>query len=193
MKRTSKRHELIRVGSNLIAQRGFNAASINEILSRTDVPKGSFYYYFASKEDFGLAIIDDFASRCQEQLKSCLENEQYTPLTRLRNYFELKIVDLESCEYVDGCLIGNLAQELSAQNELFRDRLKQVFDSWEQSFAQCLDVASQVGELDGDTHSGQVAKSVLSSWEGAILQAKVEKSIVPLKTFVIILFERVLK
>ncbi|MEY2833699.1 MAG: hypothetical protein RLZZ574_2958, partial [Cyanobacteriota bacterium] len=41
MKRTSKRHELIRVGSNLIAQRGFNAASINEILSRTDVPKGS--------------------------------------------------------------------------------------------------------------------------------------------------------
>ena len=114
-------------------------------------------------------------------------------MTRLRNYFELKIVDLESCEYVDGCLIGNLAQELSAQNELFRDRLKQVFDSWEQSFAQCLDVASQVGELDGDTHSGQVAKFVLSSWEGAILQAKVEKSIVPLKTFVIILFERVLK
>ena len=50
-----------------------------------------------------------------------------------------------------------------------------------------------MGELDGDTHSGQVAKFVLSSWEGAILQAKVEKSIVPLKTFVIILFERVLK
>lgn len=193
MKRTSKYHELIRVGSNLIAQRGFNAASINEILSRTDVPKGSFYYYFASKEDFGLAIIDDFASRCQKQLKSCLENEQYSPLTRLRNYFELKIVEFKSCECIDGCLIGNLAQELSAQNELFRHRLEQVFDSWEQSFAQCLDAASQAGELDGDSHSGQLAKFILSSWEGAILQAKVEKSIVPLKTFVIILFERVLK
>lgn len=193
MKRTSKRHELICVGSNLIAQRGFNAASINELLSRTDVPKGSFYYYFASKEDFGLAIIDDFASRCQEQLKSCLENEQYTPLTRLRNYFELKIVDLESCDCIDGCLIGNLAQELSAQNELFRDRLKQVFNSWERSFAQCLDAAKVAGELEDYNHSGHLAKFILSSWQGAILQAKVEKSIVPLKTCVTILFERVLK
>lgn len=193
MKRTSKRQELIRVGSNLITQRGFNAASINEILSRTDVPKGSFYYYFASKEDFGLAIIDDFASRCQEQLKSCLENEQYSPLTRLRNYFELKIVEFKNCECVDGCLIGNLAQELSAQNELFRDRLKQVFYSWEQSFAQCLDAASQAQELNGNSHCDRLAKFILSSWEGAILQAKVEKSIVPMKTFVIILFERVLK
>ncbi|PSB12106.1 TetR family transcriptional regulator [Pleurocapsa sp. CCALA 161] len=193
MKRISKRQELICVGSNLIAQRGFNAASINEILSKAGVPKGSFYYYFASKEEFGLAIIDDFASKCQKQLESCLENEQFSPLTRLRNYFELKIIDLKSGDCIDGCLIGNLAQELSAQNELFRDRLQQIFTSWEQSFAQCLDAAQAKGELDIHDHSGLLAKFILSSWEGAILQAKVERSIVPVETFVLILFERLLK
>ena len=61
MKRTNKRDKLIQVGKQVIVQQGFNAASLNEILTTAGVPKGSFYYYFSSKEDFGLAIINYFA------------------------------------------------------------------------------------------------------------------------------------
>lgn len=192
MKRTNKRDQLIHAGSSAIVQRGFNAASINDILTTAGVPKGSFYYYFSSKEDFGLAIIDNFANRYQNRIKDFLEDEQYSPLTRLRNYFESKIADMATCECADGCLIGNLAQELSAQNELFRDRLNQIFNSWEQHFTQCLIAAFEAGELDDGKNLNQLAKFVLSSWEGAILQAKVAKSIVPMQTFVDILFQRVL-
>ena len=191
MKRTDKRNQLIRVGSDTIVQRGFNAASINDILTTAGVPKGSFYYYFSSKEDFGLAIIDDFASKYQHKIRIFLEDEQYSPLTRLRNYFESKIADMATCECADGCLIGNLAQELSAQNELFRDRLNQIFNSWEQCFTRCLMAAFEAGELADDSHLEQLAKFILSGWEGAILQAKVAKSVVPMQTFVTILFERV--
>ena len=180
------------MGAKAIAQRGFNAASINEILTTAGVPKGSFYYYFSSKEDFGLAIIDDFAARYQNKLKCFLEDEQYSPLTRLRNYFESKISDMEACECADGCLIGNLAQELSAQNELFRDRLNQVFDSWEQYFVQYLTAAYHAGEIADDSRLDELARFILSSWEGAILQAKVAKSVKPMQTFVAILFEQVL-
>ena len=77
MKRTHKRDELIRVGSEIIVQQGFNAASLNDILSAAGVPKGSFYYYFSSKEDFGLAIIDNFADKYQDKLK-ILEDEQFS-------------------------------------------------------------------------------------------------------------------
>ena len=192
MERINKRDKLIQVGIEAIVQRGFNAASINEIMTRADVPKGSFYYYFSSKEDFGLAIIDDFACKYQQRIRDFLEDEQYSPLMRLRNYFESKIAEMNTCKCIDGCLIGNLAQELSAQNELFRDRLNQIFNSWERDFTQCLLAAIEAGELNNDRNLKQLAKFILSGWEGAILQAKVAKSVVPMQTFVEILFERVL-
>lgn len=166
MKRTDKRSELIRVGREMIAQRGFNAASINDILTTAGVPKGSFYYYFSSKEDFGLAIIDDFALQYRNKLKSILEDGRFSPLTRLRNYFDHKIADMEACNCADGCLIGNLAQELSAQNELFRSRLNQIFADWEEYFASCLRAAYETGEVKGDRNLDDLAKFILSSWQG---------------------------
>ena len=191
MRRTNKRNELIQVGKKIIVQQGFKAASLNDILTTAGVPKGSFYYYFSSKEDFGLAIVDDFAREYRERLETILQDSQYAPLTRLRNYFEWKIEDMAAHRCSDGCLIGNLAQELSAQNELFRDRLNGVFVEWEQYFIRCLKAASEAGEIECDRHE-DLAKFILSSWEGAILQAKVTKSVVPMQTFVKILFEQIL-
>lgn len=192
MKRANKRHELIQVGSKIVVRQGFNAASINDILTTAGVPKGSFYYYFSSKEEFGLAIIDDFASKYQHKLKDILEDRRFSPLTRLRNLFELKIADMKHCQCIDGCLMGNLAQELSAQNELFRDRLERVFADWEKYFSQCLQEAYEAGEIADNSQLGDLAKFLLASWEGAILQAKVTKSVLPMQIFVKVLFDRVL-
>jgi TetR/AcrR family transcriptional regulator, transcriptional repressor for nem operon len=190
MKRTDKRNQLIQVGKQIIVQQGFKAASLNDILTTAGVPKGSFYYYFASKEDFGLAIIDDFAQK--NDLKYLLEDQQFSPLTRLRNFFDLKIAEMENCQCTDGCLIGNLAQELSAQNELFRDRLDRVFTDWEKSFTQCLQEAYETGEIASDKNLVDLAKFILSSWEGTVLQAKVTKSVLPMEIFVKILFQQIL-
>ena len=191
MRRTNKRNELIRVGKTIVAQQGFKAASLNEILTTAGVPKGSFYYYFSSKEDFGLAIVDDFAREYRERLESILEDSQSSPLTRLHNYFDWKIEEMAAQRCTDGCLIGNLAQELSAQNEIFRDRLSRIFTEWETYFARCLQAADAAGEIECD-RCDDLAKFILSSWEGAILQAKVTKSVVPMQTFVRVLFEQIL-
>ncbi|MEY2857360.1 MAG: hypothetical protein RLZZ74_1672 [Cyanobacteriota bacterium] len=190
MKRTDKRQQLIQVGKQIILQQGFKAASLNDILTAAGVPKGSFYYYFASKEDFGLAIIDDFAQK--NELKHLLEDQQFSPLTRLRNFFNSKIAEMEHCQCTDGCLIGNLAQELSAQNELFRDRLNRVFTDWEKCFARCLKEAYEAGEIASDKNLVDLAKFILSSWEGTVLQAKVTKSVLPMEIFVKILFQQIL-
>jgi len=191
MKRTNKRDELIQVGRKIIAQQGFKAASLNDILTTAGVPKGSFYYYFSSKEDFGLAIVDDFAREYRDRLQ--IMSQSASPLRGLRNYFELKIAEMESCQCVDGCLIGNLAQELSAQNKLFRDRLDRIFAEWEQYFVRCLQAAQAAGEISlASDRLPRLAKFILSSWEGAILQAKVTKSVAPMKIFVDVLFTSIL-
>ncbi len=192
MKRTRRRDDLIQVGRDIVIRQGFNAAGLSDILRTAGVPKGSFYYYFESKEDFGLAIIEDFACEYQKELEAILGNEQFSPLTRLNNYFEKGIAEMEASQCENGCLIGNLAQELSAQSEVFRDRLNQTLTDWETHFAQCIEAACASGELTHHLDADTTAKFILSGWQGAMLRAKVERSAEPLNTFIQILFKQVL-
>ena len=161
-------------------------------MTTAGVPKGSFYYYFSSKDDFGLAIIDSFAEKYQKKIEQILTDDRIPHLQRLRNYFESGIADMKESECKDGCLMGNLAQELSAQNELFRDRLSQIFIDWQEAFAQCLQGAQTAGELSADRNVNTLAKFILASWQGAILQAKVNQSVEPMETFLNLLFDDIL-
>ncbi|MEO1392901.1 MAG: TetR family transcriptional regulator C-terminal domain-containing protein [Cyanobacteria bacterium J06634_5] len=192
MKRTRKRDDLIRVGRDLIGRQGFNSTGLSDILATAGVPKGSFYYYFESKEEFGLAIIEDFASDYQAKLETTLGNEQLSPLARLNSYFEIGIAEMAGSGCQSGCLIGNLAQELSAQNEVFRDRLNQILTRWEACFSDCIAAAYAAGELTKAPDADAFAKFVLSGWQGAMLRAKVTRSTEPLNTFIQVLFEQVL-
>ncbi len=191
-KRTGKRDDLIQVGRNIVVRQGFNAAGLSNILATAGVPKGSFYYYFESKEDFGLAIIEDFVSEYQQKLATSLGNKELSPLARLSSYFELGIAEMETSDCTSGCLIGNLAQEMSAQNELFRDRLDQVFTAWEMQFANCIEDAYAAAELADGGNALELAKFILLGWQGAMLRAKVTQSTAPLHTFIQILFGQIL-
>ncbi|MEL6555123.1 MAG: TetR family transcriptional regulator C-terminal domain-containing protein [Cyanobacteria bacterium J06621_11] len=199
MKRTRKRDDLIRVGRDIVVRQGFNATGLSDILATASVPKGSFYYYFESKEDFGLAIIEDFSNEYQKKLEATFGNEQISPLVRLLNYFELGVEEMEKSGCQSGCLIGNLAQEMSAQSEVFRDRINQILTQWETYFANCLEAAYQRGELTNSSkvetskvETEDLAKFIISGWQGAMLRAKVLRSTAPLQTFIKIIFEQVL-
>lgn len=192
MGKIDKRAKLIQTGQQIIVQQGFKAAGLNQILTAAEVPKGSFYYYFPSKDDFGLAIIDSFAEQYQQKLQRIFNQPNVPHLQRLRNYFASGIADMQSSECSNGCLMGNLAQELSAQNEIFRDRLSEIFLQWEQVFVDCLEAAQANQEIPQKSNLRVLAKFILAGWQGAILQAKVSKSVEPMESFVAVLFASLL-
>lgn len=186
------RAELIRVGGDIIAQRGFNSTGINAVLKEAGVPKGSFYYYFASKEDFGLAVIDGFAAEYDAQLDRTLGNRELKPLERIRQYLDMGITDMQSCDYCRGCLIGNLGQELAGQNESFRLRLDRIFSDWRSRFAECLAEARERGDIDAKADPQSLAQLLQMGWQGATLSSKVSKSVEPMTQFATMFFEQVL-
>lgn len=192
MTRTVTRNELVRVGTEIIGQHGFNTTGLNAVLRAAGVPKGSFYYYFASKDEFGLAVIENFADEYAARLDGFLLNENFTPLQRIRNYFKDGVASMNRCQCMNGCPIGNLSLELAGQNETFRARLDAVFRNWQKRFATCLSEAMKVGEIAADSDAKQLADFMLSGWEGAILRAKVMKSAAPMKTFVEVFFSKIL-
>jgi TetR/AcrR family transcriptional repressor of nem operon len=192
MARTETRDDIVRIGSELISRGGFGQTGIDQILRRAKVPKGSFYYYFSSKEDFGLAVIDQCAAEMLANLRSRLGDESHAPLKRLKNHLEHGLMKIGGNECKRGCLIGDLGQELAHQNETFRRRLEEVFDLWKREIAACLKKAKSAGELARGVDVNQLADFILSGWEGAILRAKVKHSVEPMRSFIDILFGRVL-
>ena len=68
------RERIIETGAAIIHCKGFNYTGIQEILNAAKVPKGSFYNYFKSKEDFGLQIIDYFLAHFTRIAQKTLED-----------------------------------------------------------------------------------------------------------------------
>ena len=167
MKNTATRDKLIDSGAQLISQQGYNATGINAVLKTCGVPKGSFYHYFSSKEDFGLAVIERFAASYDETLMALLEDNDTPPLERLKRYFAAGREHMHECDHATGCLIGNLGQELSGQSDTFRDALNLVFQRWEQRFVRCLEDAQTRGDIATHSPPEALASFILTGWEGA--------------------------
>lgn len=192
MKINDTRNLIIQTGADLIGTKGFGATGINGILTVAGVPKGSFYHYFSSKNDFGLAIIDTFADEYDTKLELILNDHSRSCVDRLRAYFDNGFDHMASCDFTRGCLIGNLGQELAGQNEMFRVRLDKVFCAWEKRFERCIAEAQTAGDISADIDPSDAASVLLSGWEGAILRSKVVKSTAPMDRFVRVFFTQCL-
>lgn len=177
------RELLLRAGLEVLTEKGFSAAGIDEILSRVSVPKGSFYHYFESKEAFGAELIERYASYFALKLERHLGNQALSPLARLRAFVFYAQAAMARHDFRRGCLIGNLGQEMGALPESFRARLKSVFADWQSRFARCLIAAQEAGELSRQADCAQLAAFFWIGWEGAVLRAKLEHSAEPLEVF----------
>lgn len=185
---------LLDAGLKTFCERGYNNSGIEAILSVAGVPKGSFYYYFGSKEDFGLQVINRFAENYALKLHASLSDESLSPLERLRAHYERAILTMEGdgdrCRM--GCLVGTLSQEMAAQSEVFRTRLEEIFETWSCQLAVCLSDAQTLGEIPDHVDVREVAEFFVISWQGAILRAKSMRSTVPLRVFLNSMFGYVL-
>ena len=192
MEHMSTKETIIATGARIMLEKGYNNTGLQEVLKEARVPNGSFYHYFGSKEDFGLAVTDRYAQESNDFLAFHLDNHELPPLDRLRGFFEAatKRYDAEGCW--GGCLMGNFGQELSDQNPVFRDCVATMLDDWRVRFAKCLKEAVVQGELREDIDPDALANFALDSWEGAILRMKVTKTVHPLERFIHFIFGTVI-
>jgi TetR/AcrR family transcriptional repressor of nem operon len=189
MKRSHNKDEIVQAGLDMIITRGFNGTGIEAILKQANVPKGSFYNFFSSKEEFGLAVIDLFLSEMAALRRPFMEDVSLPPLMRMRKSFEVLITRFEGNNCSKGCLIANLALEMSDQSEVFRKRLDGALQGWIDSLAAVLEEAREDGAVHIDIEPVVLAENIVASFEGALLRAKVKKSVEPLKNFIHLYFE----
>ena len=174
--RVDKRAALINIGTIIFTEKGFSITGLDEIVQAAEVPKGSFYYYFNSKEEFAIEVIGNYGRYFARKLERILEDEGKTPLARLKAFTEEASSGMMRFDFKRGCLVGNLGQEMASLEENFRVVLLAVLRDWRVRFAVCLQHAKESGEIRTPVDATTLAHFFWCAWEGAVLCAKLERS-----------------
>jgi len=191
--KASNREKLLTEGLRVVHEHGFGASSVRDIVQAAGVPQGSFTNHFASKEAFGLEIVEQYYVMTNAGVIATLRNDALPPLARLRQWIEVQLEYLKQDEMRKGCLYGNMAAEASEQSEAIRARIVRAFAENQESVAYCLRAAVEAGELSASTEIVEVAGLIVSSFQGAILVAKAQRSPVSIERFLRVLFSAVLR
>ena len=181
--RVDTRTLLIRTGVAVLTQKGYSSVGLDEILRLAQVPKGSFYHCFASKEAFGQALIAAYASYFARKLDRWLLDPSVPPLQRLHHFIDDAIHGMARYDFARGCLVGNLGQEMGALPEAFRTQLEAVLLDWQARVAACLRAAQEQGEIAAAHDGAALAEFFWIGWEGAVLRAKLRRSATPLQVY----------
>jgi TetR/AcrR family transcriptional repressor of nem operon len=176
-----------------IHRASYESVGVSAIAAEADVPKGSFYHWFSSKEDLAVAVVDTFALKGGALRREMFVADGRPALDRLAAYFRHVIAVHERENFRRGCLLGNLALEVSGQSEKIRERVAQALDRWEKTMRALLEEAYTNGEMPPGLSPEDAAAFILNAWEGALLRMKVAHTARPLKLFMWIVFEHLLQ
>ncbi|MFD1931531.1 MULTISPECIES: TetR/AcrR family transcriptional regulator [Nonomuraea] len=160
-RQSNARERLLDAACELIHSRGYGSIGVAEICAKADVRKGSFYHFFESKQALTLEVIDGHWRRQRADWVSTLDGEGLERL--FRDQAEAQRLSKDSGGAVNGCLLANLALELSNQDEVVRTRLEQIFDE-------------QVDLVHGALRPGaerSTARALVAQLEGMVLFAKI--------------------
>lgn len=174
------KQRLLAAGLRLMLENGYNALGLQALLGDTDVPKGSFYHHFDSKEDFALQVIDAYMAEVHALLEATLADQRRPPLERVRGFFEGVREAYASQGYL-GCLLGALGQELAGASEVFREKIEGCVAAISARIGVCLEEARKHGDLPATTNTAQMADVLVDAWEGAALRTRLVRTGQPLE------------
>ncbi len=172
---------------------GYGNTGIKEITDAVDIPKGSFYNHFSSKQEFGLAIIDYYRANFMQKAKNILSDKSFPPIQRLKNFIDISIEMAEtqfSCKL--GCLVGNFSQELGDVNDEFAAALKNAFNDMNGFYVTCIQEAKDDNSIKSNYSAEDLADFVINAWEGALIRMKSDRNTNQLKLVRKVLVQTVL-
>lgn len=175
------REKILQTGMELFKRKGYHGTGLKEILDTCQVPKGSFYNYFESKEQFAVEILEYSHQLEDEKWDKRTNAIEGNLLERFRLAINLFIADYENDPDATGCLLTNLMGEVGNASDSFREIISlsctRVIDCIEESFKE----GQLQGSFRNDLPARAIAQLFWDSWQGALLRTKVEASTAPLR------------
>jgi AcrR family transcriptional regulator len=173
------RSRIVQVAAGLVAARGVDATTLDDVMEASRTSKSQIYHYFADKEALMCAVVKAQSDRVLGFQAACLSGVQ--SLEDLRQWRN-EVVRLNRATHgVGGCPIGSLASALADRSEEARGLLAKSFQRWEAHLVTGLKTMQDRGTLSQRVHAEDLATAIVSALQGGLLLAQAMRSTRPLE------------
>ncbi|TPG43972.1 TetR/AcrR family transcriptional regulator [Flavobacterium pectinovorum] len=165
-KAANTRLTILQKAFELIYSKGYQTTSIDEIIATTQVTKGAFYYHFKTKDEMGVAIIEEILKPTMlGNFIKPIENSE-NPIEDFYNMISYLLLEDPLLDVKYGCPVGNLTQEMTPWNNQFSKALSELVDQWMLTIEKAILRAQTLGLIRKDVNGQQVAFFVMSGYWG---------------------------
>ena len=169
------RLKLLEAAQQLMLTKGFPATTLDEICAAAGVTKGSFFHYFAGKEDLGKAVLEHFMTCRFQAVQAAPFRGKRDPLQRVYGYVDFVIEMSQDPSTIQGCLLGSFAQDLSDTHPEIRAQCGRHFDQWAQALKQELDGAKKKYAPKATFNTQSLSEHFIAVVEGALILVKAKR------------------
>lgn len=172
-KNEETRDRLLEQGIELLSGNGYHGTGLKKILDTVNVPKGSFYNYFESKEKYVSEIIETYSRQSLSLLDEYLAITDDDPITQIRTVYRAVLDELQK-KGMQGCLVGNLAAEIGNTSTICQTAMQDAFRAWRSRFVPLFKQAQSGNMIRSDISAEVLTDIFWSAWEGGLLKMKID-------------------
>ncbi len=169
------KEDILAIGYDLLRKNGYHHVGINEVLQASGLPKGSFYNFFKSKEEFAAQVIDNYGLATKNWIEEYFSHEG-TPLALIKSFYK-NLIDLnEKDDFSSGCLLNNMSNEIGRTNDNLAQKTDANFESWIKVLSKVIEEGQQLGEIRSDYTAKELAEFLHTGIYGTFSRMKVKRS-----------------
>ena len=181
LKHEVKADFLLDKGIALLWSKGYNATSVNDIVKEAGIPKGSFYFYFKSKEDFAVQAIEKYFNMQVKPALEILHNTSVSPKQRILNFYEFRVEMLKNeLECKMGCMGCNIANEMAEHNDAIRKVIASKTKMVRSYITEVVEEAQDYGEINKSVNAADIVEFMEDAGKGAMITMKEMQSAYPM-------------
>lgn len=183
-KHEEKRNYLLEKGMELLWLRGYNGTSVGDIVKSAEVPKGSFYTYFESKEDFAVKALDKYFEKVIGEASKILEDDSLSLKERVFGLYAFRVEQVfAELDMKMSCLALSLGNEMSGQSEAIRQAIVKKETFVKEKIQELIHEGQLAREISNRLSPEQLVNFIEDAWKGAMVSTKEYQSKEPLSNF----------
>ena len=183
-KHIEKSDYLVEKGLNILWSKGYNGTSVNDIVNAAEVPKGSFYFYFESKEDYVVKVLEKYFENKRGAIMNILNNSDAGPKQSVFNFYNLRVkIIKEQLNCTLGCMGSNIGTEMAEHSEKIRTTIVTEERKIRLQVRDVVKKAQEENEVSNPIAADKIVDFIEDSFKGMLTSMKETKSAEPLDNF----------
>lgn len=181
---TKNRSTLLQTANELIWKHSYGSVTVDDICTACGVNKGSFYYYFSSKAELAVAVMEESYQSFESELREVFSAD-VTSINRFERLAEFVYKKQKEAydKYgrVCGCPFASLGSEMAGNEDIIQKKADEIFVRQGAIFIETLQQMINAGQLPEETNKANKAAQIITFIMGQLMMARIQNNLSNLK------------